>query len=91
MSAQESQIASLQGMLHEQNQIRFRAIEENQREQQEMLQTILWNTNGMKDLKTDVDDLKASHNRLKGGVKVAGAIGGGAVTAWEIIRSIFKL
>ena len=56
-----------------------------------MLQTILWNTNGMKDLKTDVDDLKASHNRLRGGVKVAGAIGGGAVTAWEIIRSIFKL
>lgn len=91
MSSQESQIAALQGRLHEANQLRFLAIERNQEKQQSMLQTILSNTAGLSGLRTDVDALKASHNRLKGGVKVAGAIGGSAVTAWEIIRTILKI
>ena len=94
MSAQESTIATLQHQLHQENSRRFEQIEKNQDRQQKMLEQIVASTAGLPDLKGElanvgkkVESLEASHNRLKGGTGVIGAL----IGSWEIIRFvIFK-
>lgn len=92
MSAQDATIASLQNRLHAENSRRFEQIEKNQERQQEMLEEVLRNTASLPQLKediektnSDVEDLKAAHNRLRGGGKALG----GMVAAWEVIRFVF--
>lgn len=85
MSAQEQQILNLQQQLHAENQRRFEQIEKNQDKQQKMLEELLVNTQGLGQMKLDVDDLKDAHSRLKG----ASAVGGAILAGWEAIRFLF--
>lgn len=85
MDNRDATIANLQQRLHQENQRRFEQIEKNQDNQKTTLEEILKNTVDLPKLKNDVEDLKNSHQRLKGGGIVISALLG----AWEAVRFLF--
>ena len=89
----DSTSAVLKDHLYQQFEQRFTRLEKGQDAGHELMQRILVNTAGLPELKsshdalaTKVDGMASDHDRFQGGVKVAGALGGGLVAAWEALR-----
>ncbi len=83
----------LRDQLFQQWNERFKRLEDGQGESHTLMQQILVNTAGLPELKKRhdnleirVDGLASDHDRFQGGVKVAGALGGGIMAAWEALR-----
>jgi len=80
----DEQNLQLQRMLHEQNQERMRAIEEQQRKQGELLTKIASNTECLPDMASRIDSLESSRDKQKGGLALLGALWGGLEAFFHI-------